>query len=224
MTGSLRDLRARIRAEDYDRYLCAQFAPPRARPGLLAVTGFACEVAKIPARVKEPTMGRLRVAWWRDALDRLEVGDPPRHPAVAALAAIGDRRRAWPLLAAVLDACDRGFETDDTAVPAADIAAATQCAWLAVLGVDDARAHAAAALAGRAWAIANAPDNSIGTAEESRRCLRDARSRAPPRAALPALLPGAIAGAVLARRERGRPSGRLPRQAAVLRAALRGRL
>ena len=223
MTPSLRDLRARVRAEDYDRYLCAQFAPSPTRPGLLAAAGFACEVAKIPARVKEPTMGRLRVAWWRDALDRAAAGNLPAHPAEAALAMIEDRSRAWPLLTAVLDACDRGFESDAMAAPAADIAAATQRAWLAVLGVDDAGAHAAAALVGRAWAIAAAPDGSAGTAEEGRRCLREARGYAAPREALPVLLLGAIAGAVLARRERGRPSGRLPRQAAVLRAALRGR-
>lgn len=218
------DLRALVRARDPDRYLCAQFAPPDKRPALLALTAFGAEVADIPSRVTDPTMGQLRVSWWRDALERI-AADPPAHPVVEALASVW-RSELGPRCQSVLDACEIRFaDSDSRDDPSPRIAAYTQQAWLAALGVDDVAADAAALDAGAAWALTRGsptPEAS-DAAEDHLRRVRE-KWREIPKAALPALLPGAIAAAVIRRARRGkRPPGRVRKQMTLLRAALLGR-
>jgi phytoene synthase len=58
------------RAGEPDRYLAALLAPSRARPHLLAIAAFAAELALVPQRVRrEPAMGRIRLEWWREAIE-----------------------------------------------------------------------------------------------------------------------------------------------------------
>ena len=74
------------RAHDYDRYLCALFAPRDARPALLALTAFNLEVARVAEAVSEPMLGEIRLQWWRDAITDLYDGIRRDHPVVRALA------------------------------------------------------------------------------------------------------------------------------------------
>ena len=218
----VRDL---VRGRDPDRYLCAQFAPPAKREALLALTALGVEVADIPARVTEPAMGQLRVSWWRDALARVEAGDPPAHPVAEALAAVWVPQLA-PRCEAILDSCDRAFADRETKEdPAPAIAGRTQQAWLAILGVFDPDAEAAALYTGAAWGLTrrDPPAAALEKAEDHLRRAREDWADIP-KAALPALLPGAIAAAVIRRAHRGqRPPGRVRRQLVLLRAALLGR-
>jgi phytoene synthase len=58
------------RAGEPDRYLAALLAPSHARPHLLALAAFAAELARVPQRAKrEPAMGRIRLEWWREAIE-----------------------------------------------------------------------------------------------------------------------------------------------------------
>ncbi|MDA1132690.1 MAG: squalene/phytoene synthase family protein, partial [Proteobacteria bacterium] len=191
MTDSDSELRDLVRDGDRDRYLSIQFAPPAARPGLLAVAAFAAEIAAIPGKVSEPVMGQMRVAWWRDALDRIEARDPPHHPVALALAAawrpaLGER------LAAILDASNREF-AGEPSMGALDGAA--QVAWLPLLGADGAAAEAAAWEVGRAWGLLR--DDAAADAEPAVNLAR-ARKRLPevPRSAMPAMLIGAVAASM----------------------------
>ena len=60
---------ASARSGEPDRYLAALLAPPAARADLLALAAFASELARVPSLVtREPTMGEIRLQWWRDAL------------------------------------------------------------------------------------------------------------------------------------------------------------
>lgn len=80
-------LLAEARRRDPDRYLCALFAPAERRDDLLALLLFNDELARIPDAVTQPMTGMIRLQWWRDALDELLTGRPPRrHPVVEALA------------------------------------------------------------------------------------------------------------------------------------------
>ena len=72
-----------VRAADRDRYLADLTAPAEARPHLFALHAFAAEIARIPALVSQPTIGEIRLQWWRDALH----GDAAGHPVAAALKA-----------------------------------------------------------------------------------------------------------------------------------------
>lgn len=61
-------VRAAARAGDFDRYLAALLAPADRRGDLLAIAAFLGEAARIPASVREPMMGEIRLQWWRDVL------------------------------------------------------------------------------------------------------------------------------------------------------------
>lgn len=83
-------LAALARRADHERYLCALFAPPRRRSALFALIAFNYEIARVGETVSEPLLGRIRLQWWREAIDGLYGGTMRRHPVVVPLAeAIG---------------------------------------------------------------------------------------------------------------------------------------
>jgi len=225
MSASGEEIREAVRTGDHARYLSAQFAPTSVRPGLLAVTAFALEISAIPARVKEPAMGQLRVAWWREVLVRIEAGDVPHHPAALALGQVW-RPVLNSHLQAILDACDQEFSAAQAAVELLPrIDAYTQRAWLPILGVASPVAETAALHVGEAWGLIRrqATLQSLDAAEDH---LVRARKALPevPRAALPALLIGAIVSNAIQRQRRGgAEAGQVRRQFLLLRAALLGR-
>ncbi len=77
-----------VRTHDRDRYLCDLFAPAHDRRHLFALHAFDIEIARIRDAVSDPTLGEIRIQWWRDAL----ATDPGGHPVATALrASIRDR-------------------------------------------------------------------------------------------------------------------------------------
>jgi 15-cis-phytoene synthase len=76
-----------VRRGDPDRWRTAMLAAPAARPGLLALYAFNLELARAPWVASEPGLAAIRLAWWREALDEIYDGRPPRrHPVVGGLA------------------------------------------------------------------------------------------------------------------------------------------
>lgn len=94
------DLPALVRARDYRRFLAIQFAPRSQRAPLYALTAFANEMADIPRHVREPLAGFMRYAWWREALEAMQAGGPPRpHPLLQELAPwLAAHPHAYPAL------------------------------------------------------------------------------------------------------------------------------
>jgi phytoene synthase len=76
-------LAAGLRLHDRDRYQTALFAPAARRDALFALYAFNYEVARIRESVREPMLGLIRLQWWRDALDEIYAGKPPRRHEVA---------------------------------------------------------------------------------------------------------------------------------------------
>lgn len=110
-----------VRRHDPDRYLTALFAPPAARESLFALYAFNFELARVREAVREPMMGRMRLQWWRDALEAIFAGGRPhRHaviePLAAAIAAHGLERTR---LERLIDARERDLED----APPADLPA-----------------------------------------------------------------------------------------------------
>lgn len=149
-----------VRAHDYRRFLAIQRAPAEARPALYALTAFNHEIASIAELVSEPMVGAIRLAWWREAVEELAAGKPPRaHPVVEGLAYL---LRDTPILADDLLAMIVSREADlDPAHPASvDIflayldatAGALHLLWAHVLGADDST-HVSITSLSRAYAI-----------------------------------------------------------------------
>lgn len=148
-----------VRRNDPDRFLTTLFAPAQAREDLFALYALNDELARAAEAASEPLVGAMRLQWWRDALDAVAAGRPPRHPVAEALAAA---RPAWPAarLAALADARDQDMaETppaDMKALEAYVEATAGALAALALdrLGVADARARQAGHHAAIAYGLA----------------------------------------------------------------------
>ena len=71
-----------VRAGNRDRYIADLFAPEKARPHLFALHAFDAEVSALRGKVSDPTLGEMRLEWWRQALR----GDHGGSPVAAALA------------------------------------------------------------------------------------------------------------------------------------------
>jgi phytoene synthase len=90
-------LAALVRANDRARYYATLFAPPALRAGLFALYGFAAEIAQIPDRVSDATLGEMRLRWWEESLARsLDASGEGDGPALRALAATAARWRLPP--------------------------------------------------------------------------------------------------------------------------------
>lgn len=128
-----------VRAHDPDRFLATLFAPPDRREALFTLYAFNHELARAREVASEPTLGLIRLQWWREVVE----GTEKRHEVATPLsAALAEGRLPRPLLLEMLAA--RETEADDT-IP-------TRAAWLAYLhGTAGALAEAAAhALTGHA--------------------------------------------------------------------------
>jgi phytoene synthase len=71
-----------VRKRDRDRYVAALFAPQSARKHLFALDAFNAEVGRVRDAVSDPTLGDIRLQWWRDALIAGEGGGHPIATAV----------------------------------------------------------------------------------------------------------------------------------------------
>jgi phytoene synthase len=119
--------------------------------------------------MREPLLGRIRLQWWRDAVDDALAGRPARHPAIEALARGTAHRALDPaLLHRLFDARAQDFEQapperlDDLVGYARDTSAALAVLGLQALGCDDGEdeedgaggaARRAAEDVGVAWAL-----------------------------------------------------------------------
>lgn len=83
---SLEDL---VRRADPDRWLSTRFiADEKARADVIALYALNHELARVSGSVREPLMGEIRLTWWREAVEELIAGKPPRqHPVLQAIAA-----------------------------------------------------------------------------------------------------------------------------------------
>lgn len=149
-----------VRRHDNDRFLTALFAPAEGREDLFALYAFNHEVAKTREVVSEPTLGLIRLQWWRESLDGAFAGTPRRHevvePMAAAIKRRGlDRRQLETLIdAREADLEEEGNASLDCLVNYADVTGTPLVRLaLAVLGVEAAAAEGAARAVGTAYAL-----------------------------------------------------------------------
>ncbi len=73
------EILAIARTHQYDRYIAATLSPRLARSDLVVLAAFAGEMRRIPWAVSDPTIGMIRLQWWRDSVDaggQLSSGNP----------------------------------------------------------------------------------------------------------------------------------------------------
>ncbi|CCM03530.1 uncharacterized protein FIBRA_05664 [Fibroporia radiculosa] len=74
-----------IRKRDYEAFLTSPFWPRDLRAHFIALRAFYVELATVPEAVSNPTIGKMRMQFWRDAVKAIGDGRPPRHPVALAL-------------------------------------------------------------------------------------------------------------------------------------------
>jgi len=235
------NLDSTVRRVDPDRWLSSRFiADPARRADVIAVYAFNQELARVALGAREPMVAEIRLTWWREGLDDLLSGKPPRgHPVMQALAEAIRRNK---LTAAPLEALSDSSFDDLEPGRFADAAAleryldATSGAVMALAaaitgGVDAAALRPAAHAWGlvglirrRAAGVDRFPE--AWGADEPITRVRQAlvAARAPiaalPVEAFPAVAHLALAGGYLA----GREPSELEKRARITWAVLRGRI
>lgn len=85
-----------VRAGDPDRFFAALLAPSGVRDDLFALYAFHLEIAKTAELVSEPTLGLIRLQWWREAL--------------------ASRARGHPVAARMTDLLDQGLVAENALI------------------------------------------------------------------------------------------------------------
>ena len=70
-----------------DRDLVRHHWPVELRPAFDALFGIDDALAEVVTSSTQPALGAIRLAWWREALERLDTSPPPPEPRLQAVAA-----------------------------------------------------------------------------------------------------------------------------------------
>ena len=168
----------RLRMEDRDRYLMLLFAPKAVRPVMAAIYTFNLECARaVAAGGEQPTLGQMRLQWWRDCLAGLgdNLASTAIHPLLPILSHNADLVPGLQLqlTARERDLTNPTFSTLDEVVEHA-IATGGDLAALAALQLDKNQETLARA-AGTAYALTGMlraiPFQRPGRAFQGRLCL-----------------------------------------------------
>jgi len=73
--------------ENPERDLALSYAPTANRAGLLALLALDDALAKLLRTTREPAVGQMRLAWWREALEKLDRAPAPAEPVLRAIEA-----------------------------------------------------------------------------------------------------------------------------------------
>lgn len=71
---------------DHDRRLALAYAPAAKRPAVEALWRLDLALASVLTTGREPMISRIRLAWWRESLEKLDTAPPPAEPVLQALA------------------------------------------------------------------------------------------------------------------------------------------
>ncbi len=103
-----------LRRYDRDRYETAIFAPAARREALFALYAFNYEIARVRETVTQPTLGQIRLEWWRENIAAIyDAGPLRRQPVVEMLAGvIREYRLTRDHFSHLIDARERHLEDD----------------------------------------------------------------------------------------------------------------
>jgi phytoene synthase len=162
---------------DPDRILALSYVPARRRPAVEALWKLDAALGAVLAGGREPMLSRIKLVWWRDALEALDAGRVPAEPVLQALARdVLPRGVAGAELARLEEAWSLLLSPDPLTKSELQRYATARGGRLfelsaRLLGVD----AAAAEDAGRAWALADLARHSnegdAGAALEALRLL-----------------------------------------------------
>ncbi|KAH0553463.1 hypothetical protein GP486_006465, partial [Trichoglossum hirsutum] len=75
-----------LRTFDSPSHVLQAFIPASSRDAYLAIRAFNIDIARVADSVSNPTVGAMRMQFWRDTIDRTLRGLPPKEPVAVLLA------------------------------------------------------------------------------------------------------------------------------------------
>jgi phytoene synthase len=72
---------------DHDRTLALAYVPAARRPAVEALWRLDATLSAVLSTGREPLISQIRLAWWREALEKLDREAPPAEPILRAVAA-----------------------------------------------------------------------------------------------------------------------------------------
>ena len=93
--------------EGYDNQLVVWLAPRYARAAVRVVLALHDRLAQIITTSREPLLGQIKLAWWRDQLVALDSGAVPPEPLLRAVAGIIGDALTGALLSGLADEEER---------------------------------------------------------------------------------------------------------------------
>jgi len=168
---------------DPDRRLALSYVPSRSRAAVGALWRLDAAMGAVLAGGREPMISRIKLAWWREALERLDRERAPAEPVLGALAdfvlpagvsggALAGMEEGWSILLS-----DQPLMPSDLDLYARQRGALLFGHSAKLLGGAD---NEAVRHAGEAWALVDLARH-CGNAEDSEAALGEARRRAMPR-------------------------------------------
>ncbi|KAI9713518.1 MAG: hypothetical protein M1820_000900 [Bogoriella megaspora] len=79
-----------LKTYDSPSYLLQAFIPSSAQDAYLAIRAFNVDVARVADATSNPTVGTMRMQFWRDAITKALSGNPPKEPVAVLLAKAQD--------------------------------------------------------------------------------------------------------------------------------------
>lgn len=136
-----------------ERRLALAYTPVRAHSAVWALLALDCRLAALVRAAREPVLGQIKLAWWREQLRKAPALRPTGEPLLQLIGAWGEHGAA---LGALVDGWEQAL--DESAAPAAVIDAIAQGRAQAAASLAELLGHVgAAAEAGRAargWTVA----------------------------------------------------------------------
>jgi phytoene synthase len=171
-----------VRRTERDRFLGTLFAPEPQRRGLLGLLAFDHELARTRVVTREPTLARIRLQWWRGAVEEAAGDGRPRAQPVVEVLSEAVRRHDLSLrcLLGLIDAHEEEIDGALDVVRAGAVLADLQ---LEVLGTHDDPTRRAAHAVATALLMGEGAERDALVGE-----ARALRRKVDP-AALPILLP-----------------------------------
>lgn len=150
-----------VQAHDYVHYLTSLHLGVGLRTAAFTLRAFNVETARILESAREVNLARIRLQWWRDAIDGLYKGKKLEHPVVTALYEIVEEHKLSKLwFTRVLDARQSDLEMEGAPRTMQDIekyaentASALLCLTLEAAGIRSTSADHAASHVGKAEGI-----------------------------------------------------------------------
>jgi len=149
-----------VRNLDYENYLCVLLLPKSSRAAAFSVRAFNVELARIQDIVSEPTIGKMRLQFWRDSLENTFQGNPPQQPVALELAeAIASHKLTKGWFSRLIDARERSLDNRPHATTNAleehseNTVSSVLYLILECLGVKDVQADHAASHLGKAIGV-----------------------------------------------------------------------